>query len=84
MKVILQLRKAPVRIRAKAGAEGKLFGSITVADVAEELQRGAGVPIDRKRVHLAEPIRSVGIHEVTVHLHPEVNASVTIEVLAQR
>ena len=79
-----RLSKAPVRIRAKAGAEGRLFGSITVTDVADELQKAAGVAIDRKRVHLPEAIRSVGTHEVTVHLHPEVNASVTIEVLPER
>jgi large subunit ribosomal protein L9 len=79
-----RLSKVPLRIRAKAGAEGKLFGSITVADVADELQKVAGIPVDRKRVHLAETIRSVGTHEVTVHLHPEVNASVTVEVLPQK
>ncbi len=79
-----RLQKAPLRIRAKAGPEGRLFGSITVADVADELQKAAGAPIDRKRVHLPEVIRSVGTHEVTVHLHPEVNASVTVEVVPEK
>jgi large subunit ribosomal protein L9 len=75
------LAGTPVRISAKAGEEGKLFGSITAADVAVELEKRAGRPVDRKQVHLAEPIRSVGSHEVTVHLHPEVNAAVTVEVV---
>ena len=78
-----KLSATPVRIPARAGEEGRLFGSITVVDVAEELTKVAGEPIDRKRIHLPEPIRSVGTHEVTVHLHPDVNATVTVEVVAQ-
>jgi large subunit ribosomal protein L9 len=78
-----KLAATPLRIPARAGEEGRLFGSITVVDVAEELTKVAGEPIDRKRIHLPEPIRSVGTHEVTVHLHPEVNATVTVEVVAK-
>jgi large subunit ribosomal protein L9 len=78
-----QLSAKPVRINAKAGEEGRLFGSITVGQVAEQIQKVLGVEVDRKRVMLAEPIRSVGVHEVQVHLHPEVDAKVTIEVVAQ-
>lgn len=78
-----RLSSAPLRISAKAGEEGRLFGSITVADIADELERSSGAPIDRKRVHLPEPIRSIGTHEVTVHLHPDVNAVVTVEVVPQ-
>jgi large subunit ribosomal protein L9 len=78
-----RLTALPIRMKAKAGEEGRLFGSITVSDVAGELERVAGDAIDRKRIHLPEPIRSVGSHEVVVHLHPDVNASVTVEVVAQ-
>jgi large subunit ribosomal protein L9 len=78
-----RLSSAPLRISAKAGEEGRLFGSITVADIADELERSSGASIDRKRVHLPEPIRSIGTHEVTVHLHPDVNAVVTVEVVPQ-
>jgi large subunit ribosomal protein L9 len=78
-----RLSSAPLRISAKAGEEGRLFGSITVADIADELERSLGASIDRKRVHLPEPIRSIGTHEVTVHLHPDVNAVVTVEVVPQ-
>jgi large subunit ribosomal protein L9 len=76
-----RLGTAPLRISSRAGEDGRLFGSITVADVAEAIEKSTGVSIDRKRIHLAEPIRSVGTHEVTVHLHPEVNASVSVEVV---
>ena len=65
---------------ARSGEEGKLFGSVTAADIAEALSAQAGVPIDRRDVHLDEPIRSIGAHEVTVHLHPEVDPVITVDV----
>ena len=77
-----ELEKIPLRISSRAGEDGRLFGSITVADVADAIQRSASLSIDRKRIHLPEPIRSVGTHEVTVHLHPDVNATVSVEVVA--
>jgi large subunit ribosomal protein L9 len=78
-----RLGAAPLRIAAKAGEEGRIFGSITVGDVAEEIERSLGMTIDRKRIHLPDPIRSVGTHDVTVHLHPEVSAVMTVEVVPQ-
>jgi large subunit ribosomal protein L9 len=76
-----QLGAAPVRITSRAGEDGRLFGSVTVADVAGAIEKTTGLSIDRKRINLPDPIRSVGTHEVTVHLHPEVNATVTVEVV---
>ena len=78
-----RLAGAPLRIPARAGEDGRLFGSVTVTDVATAIERTTGLGIDRKRIHLPEPIRSVGTHSVAVHLHPDVNASVTVEVVAQ-
>ena len=75
-----QLIRTPVVVTARVGEEGKLFGSVTAADIAEALSSQAGVPIDRRDVHLDEPIRSVGAHEVRVHLHPEVDPVVTVDV----
>jgi len=72
--------QTPVVVTARAGEEGKLFGSVTAADIAEALSSQAGVPIDRRDVHLDEPIRSIGTHEVTVHLHPEVDPVITVDV----
>ena len=54
-----------------------------VNDVVEQLRERAGVAIDRRQVHLPEPIRSLGTHEVEVRLHPEVTAAVTLEVVRQ-
>src|SRR5215207_9456082 len=73
----------PLVVTARAGEEGKLFGSVTAADIAEALSAEAGVSVDRRDVHLDEPIRSVGTHEVTVHLHADVDPVITIEVRAQ-
>lgn len=78
------LTARPVRVAARAGEDGRLFGSITAADVAAELEKLTGSPIDRKQVRLAEPIRSVGTHEVVVHVHRDVSATVTVEVAPQQ
>lgn len=73
----------PVRIEVRAGEEGKLFGSVTGADIADALATQAGVTVDRKDIHLDEPIRSVGTHEVKVKLFHEVEPVITVEVLAK-
>jgi len=77
------LSATPVRVKARAGEDGRLFGSITGNELAKELQARAGTALDRRQIHLAEPIRSVGTHEVTVHLRPDVDAKVTVEVVAE-
>jgi large subunit ribosomal protein L9 len=70
----------PIRVSARAGEEGKLFGSVTAADLAQAIAEQAGVEVDRKDVHLDEPIRSLGTHEVRVHLFAEIDPVVTVEV----
>jgi len=72
-----------VRISARAGDEGKLFGSVTAADIAEAIAAQAQITVDRKDVHLDEPIRSLGTHEVRVHLFAEVDPVMTLEVVAE-
>lgn len=78
-----RLTRTPVVVTARVGEEGKLFGSVTAADIAEALSSQAGVPVDRRDVHLDDPIRSVGTHEVKVHLHPEVDPIITVDVQPQ-
>jgi large subunit ribosomal protein L9 len=77
-----KLIASPVQVSAHAGEEGKLFGSVTASDVAEAIDRQLGVRIDRHDVHLDEPIRSVGVHEVRVHLFAEVDPVISVEVVA--
>jgi large subunit ribosomal protein L9 len=78
-----RLTPGVVRIPVKAGAEGRLFGSVTSADVVAAVATQSGVELDRRRVHLDEPIRALGVHEVPVRLHPEVEFHLTVEVVAQ-
>ena len=69
-----------IAITAKAGAEGKLFGSVTTADLTDAVLAQTGVELDRRRIHLDEPIRSVGTHEIPVKLHSDVEFRLTVEV----
>jgi large subunit ribosomal protein L9 len=73
----------PVVIPARAGEEGKLFGSVTAADIAATIEARLETPIDKRGVVLDEPIRSIGTHEVKVKLFHEVEPILTVEVVAQ-
>ena len=72
-----------IRIAARAGEEGKLFGSITGADIANAIAAQAGITVDRKDVQLDEPIRSLGTHEARIHLFAEVDPVLSFEVVAE-
>jgi large subunit ribosomal protein L9 len=78
-----RLTKAPVRIAAQAGEEGRLFGQVTAHQIADALGEQLGERIDHRRIQLAEPIRSVGVHDVQVRLHPEIDAKITVDVVAR-
>jgi len=80
--VASRLTSTPIRVRAHVGEEGKLFGSVTASDLAEAIWEQARVRVDRHDVHLDEPIRSVGLHEVRVRLFAEVDPVLTVEVEA--
>lgn len=71
-----------IRIPARAGSgnQAKLFGSITSADVVEAVEEQAKVTLDRRRLQLDEPLKSLGTHEIPVKLHSEVEFRVTVEV----
>lgn len=77
-----KLEGLSVTIPRKAGEQDKLFGSVTVRDIAEALQM-EGVEVDRKRIRLAEPIKTLGVYKVTVRLHPEVTPDVMVWVTAE-
>lgn len=66
---------------ARAGQEGKLFGSITSADIVEKAAE-QGVQIDRRQIELDEPIKSLGVHNVPVRLHPQVRPEFKVWVIA--
>ncbi len=76
-----ELGALEVRLPTRAGAGGRLFGSVTAADVVEAVRAAGGPALDKRRLELATPIKNVGPHTVSVRLHPEVDAVLTIEVV---
>ena len=76
------LESKKVTLPAKAGANGRLFGAITTADVAEAVAKVGGPKVDRRKVELLQPIKSLGDYSVLVRLHPEVQAKVAVSVVA--
>lgn len=73
---------AVVTIAARAGAEGKLFGSITTTEVSEAVAEQFGLDLDRRHLHIDEPIRELGTHKVGARPHTDVQFEVTVEVVA--
>lgn len=67
-------------LTAKAGAEGRLFGSVTTADIAKAIHEQANISIDRRKLDV-EPIKTLGTHSVSVKLHSDVQFPVTVEVV---
>jgi large subunit ribosomal protein L9 len=70
-----------ITISAKAGSEGRLFGSVTAADIAEAVEAQTGITLERRRLHLEEPIKSIGTHQLTAKLHADVEFPITVEVV---
>jgi large subunit ribosomal protein L9 len=79
--VAAHLESLRVVIPAKAGKEGRLFGSITTPQIVDAVARTGGTQIDRRRIHLDSAIKNTGTHRITVRLHPEVEATVNVEVV---
>lgn len=77
-----QLAAKRIEIKARSGEGGRLFGSVTSTDIAEAVEAQTGVHLDRRKLHV-EPIKTLGTHEVTIRLHSEVDAPLTIEVVPQ-
>jgi large subunit ribosomal protein L9 len=78
-----RIASSPLKVTAKAGAEGHLFGSVTTSDIAALLAMAIGEDVDRRKIGLSEPIKSVGTHDFTVHLHSDVVAAGQVEVVAE-
>jgi large subunit ribosomal protein L9 len=72
---------AVITVKAKAGSEGRLFGSVTTTDVAVAVQEQTGIEVDRRKLQLDEPIKSVGTHLIPTKLHPDVEFAITVEVV---
>lgn len=72
-----------VTIKTKAGDGGKIFGSITSKDIAEALKKEHKIDVDKKKIQLGNPIKSVGEMSVTIKLYPEVSTTLKVAVVAQ-
>jgi len=76
-----ELEALSVKIAVRAGGGGRLFGAVTVADIVDAVSRAGGPQVDKRRIEIGQPIKTVGVHTVTVRVHPEVTAAVSVEVV---
>ena len=76
-----QLAGLTVQLKARSGDGGRLFGSITTADVVAAVTESGGPTLDRRLLTIPTPIKSIGTHSVTVKVHPEVEATLTVDVI---
>jgi large subunit ribosomal protein L9 len=75
------LNKSVITIEARTGEDERLFGSVTAANIASAIERARDIRIDRRRVKLDEPIKSLGTHQVPIQVHGDVEASVKVIVV---
>jgi large subunit ribosomal protein L9 len=76
-----QLAGLTVRLQTKAGDSGRLFGSVSAADIVAAVRAAGGPELDRRRIEMRSPIKTVGAHQVAVRLHPEVSATLDVEIV---
>lgn len=74
------LEAQSINVQVNAGAGGRLFGAVTVSDIASAMEE-AGAPVDKRRIEVGNPIKSLGTHQVTVRVHPEVAATATLNII---
>jgi large subunit ribosomal protein L9 len=75
-----RLASLTVRLHTRAGGGGRLFGSVSPADIAAAVRDAGGPELDKRKIEIKNPIKTVGSHQVAVRLHPEVSATLDIEV----
>jgi large subunit ribosomal protein L9 len=76
------LENKAVKVSAHAGGSGRLFGAVSTADIAAAVKAAGGPELDKRKIEITTPIKSVGSHEALIRLHPEVQAKVTLDVVA--
>jgi large subunit ribosomal protein L9 len=80
----LKLEATKVKLAVKAGAEGRLFGSVKTGDIADAVQAAGIGSVDKRKIELAAPIKSVGVHEAIIRLRDDINATITLQVVAAK
>jgi large subunit ribosomal protein L9 len=76
-----EIERLKVQLRTRAGDSGRLFGAVTPADIAGAVKAAGGPQLDKRRIEVGNPIKTVGAHNVAVRLHPEVSAKIDLEVV---
>lgn len=76
------LQSKAVTVKAKAGNGGRLFGAVTTAEIAAAVAELGGVQVDKRKIEIAQPIKSTGEFSVSIRLHPEVSAKIAVNVVA--
>jgi len=79
-----KLQAEPINVPVRAGEGGRLFGAVTVAAIAEALDAAAGTKVDKRRIDVGQPIKTLGSHQVIVRVHPELTAQVKLNVVASK
>ncbi len=77
------IKQVTLTFTARAGEGGKLYGSITTQQIADELKRVSGIEVDKRKLELREPIRALGAHKVAVHLATDLEPELTVNVVAE-
>ncbi len=77
-----QLAQTAIAIAVKTGEGGKLFGAVTANDIHDKLT-AAGITLEKRRIHLGQPVKTLGKHEVKIRLHPEVTVELSFEVVSE-
>ncbi|MEO9322319.1 50S ribosomal protein L9 [Nocardioides sp. C4-1] len=76
-----KLEAAPVDVKVRSGANGRLFGTVTITDLADALAEVAGESVDKRTIVVTSPIKALGAHNITVKLHDDVSAAVALNVI---
>ena len=76
-----QVNALTVRLKQRAGEGGRLFGSVTPSDIAEAVKATGGPDLDKRRIEIKNPIKTVGSHKAQVRLHPEVSATIKLDIV---
>ena len=78
-----QLGQIEVKVKAKAGEGGKLFGAVTTKDIADAAKLQHGIDLDRRKMEITEPIKNLGPSSVVMKIHPEVTAEIKVQVIGE-
>ena len=79
----VQLAKIEVKVTAKAGEGGKLFGAVTTKDITDAAKAQHGIELDRRKMDITEPIKNLGPASVVMKIHPEVTAEIKVQVIGE-